>query len=439
MVLHIRSYIAFVVFGVFSLVAHAQQQTILKILWEVNTGADYMTTQSTTERDMFTNRGAFMYAPYGSVSGTTPLYRLTNGADHMDSHVYGEGGYTTEGVTAYVWTSATAVSGLGQFNRLVNPSTNDHAEVKAGDTISGYTTIEAPGLYGYPRYNNTAENLLSLTAGGVTIESNLVAGASIWSWVWNGIEFINNSDYGRELQNAFDWTAAGLLFNPTMGGSKYSTDSVPGNRQGSPVYSATNSGNTQSTRTIPLEWNPDNHGGAATRPVIYHDMLLGKDVTLNYSNMGPVAKYDSIITLASAVNSANLEAPVAFTPDTFTRYYWYDAQSDVLSGPVTVSYCLIGNPGTTWSPSSGHGGVIVENSGQTAAIGIAGKTTTAAGNLAGFGLGNCLSADHTSVLNAYTGHVNFAAATTTITAFVITETLANVTAKMRQLYLQGDI
>lgn len=425
--------------ALFTNAALAQQTATLKILWEVNTGSDYMTAESTTERDLYTNRGALMYVPYGSIAGTVPLYRLWNGSsDHMTSHVAGEGGYTTEGVLGWVWNNATAVRGLGRFNRLVNPTTNDHAEVKAGDNISGYTVRETPGIYGYPRYNNVAESLLSLSAGGITVKSNKVAGGSIWSWVWNGIEFVDHADYGREIQSDMDWTAGGVLYNPTEAGSKYSTDPVVGNRQGSPLYSASNSGNTQSTRAIPLQWNPDILGGSATRPVIFTDMLLGKDVTLNYNNMGSVAKYVTHLTLASPVSQANLSLPAAYAPASFGKYYTYDAHHDTLL-PATPGCGTGTGGGIIWLPNSGHGAVIIENDAGTGAIAVAGRTAPAGGKVGGFGLSDCRVSNGTSIYGAFTGHVAQSAGTTSITTFIVTDTLANVRTKIRQLYIQGDI
>lgn len=102
--------------------ASAQQMTTLKFIWEVKpTANDFMTTQSTYERDLFssTNRGAIAYVPYAGVAGTVPLYRLVKNTDHMDSKVPNEGGYTNEGVTGYIWTSGAAVRGLGELKRLV--------------------------------------------------------------------------------------------------------------------------------------------------------------------------------------------------------------------------------------------------------------------------------------------------------------------------------
>ena len=46
--------------------------------------------------------------------------------------------------------------------------------------------------------------MLTLSAGGVNLESNAVAGGVVWRWFWNGLQFVNNADYGREIQAAFE-------------------------------------------------------------------------------------------------------------------------------------------------------------------------------------------------------------------------------------------
>jgi len=91
------------------------------------------------------------------------------------------------------------------------------------ESLSGYVPQALPA-YGYPRYGNQAEVLLDLKAGGVTVESNAVAGGSVWRWFWNGMQFINHRDYGRQIQNAFyylDPTGNLNNYNPNEAGDLY--------------------------------------------------------------------------------------------------------------------------------------------------------------------------------------------------------------------------
>jgi hypothetical protein len=417
--------------------ALSQTTTVLTTLWETKVGSnDYMSTNSTTERDTYANRGAFIYMPSTNISGTTAFYRLFNGTEHMDSNVAGEAGYTTEGALGYIWTSPSAVPGIDKPNRIYN-STNDHAEVRNGDTISGYTNIDAPNLYGYLRYNNTATVLNSLSAGGVAIGSNNVTGGAIWSWVWNSTEFVDHADYGREIQSAVAWQASGVVHNPTEAGSEAANSGGAGNNQGSPIYQSSNSGNTQTTRSIPLEWSPGLWGGnTTTHPVIYSDMMIGKDITLDWNGMGAVAKYVTYVYTPSSISSASVETPTGYMPSTFNRYYTYDASSQTLT-EVFPGSCISGY--IPYTPSSGHGGVIISNSAQDKAMAVGAKTFTAGGAIQKLGLYDCRSAGSTSKWNAFTEGTTLSAGANTFTTFISSGTLSGVTANLRTLYLNGDI
>jgi hypothetical protein len=123
--------------------------------WEVLVGgADYMTSISTTERDLYAIRGPFVYVPATNISGTDAIHRLYSGSEHMESSSTNEGGYTFEQTLGYPWTSSTAVQGLVQIDR-VNNGSNDHATIMNGDAISGYSNVEHFGRYGYQRWNNS--------------------------------------------------------------------------------------------------------------------------------------------------------------------------------------------------------------------------------------------------------------------------------------------
>ena len=59
-----------------------------------------------------------------------------------------------------------------------------------------------------------------LSAGGITVESNKVAGGVTWRWFWNGMEFENHFGYGGEIQAAFYFGNSSAL-NPNEAGDGY--------------------------------------------------------------------------------------------------------------------------------------------------------------------------------------------------------------------------
>ena len=426
----------------FSGQALAQQQTKLNILWEVLVnGNDYMTTPNPTERDMFPLRGAFAYVPADAVTGTAPLYRLNNGTDHMDSAATSEGPYALEGAIGNPWTSQSAMTGLHGISRVFN-SAVEHASIYSGDTIPGYGSEAGFGRYGYARYNNTAEALNTLSGGGITVSSNNVAGGSVWSWVWNGIEFVDHWDYGREMQSAVLWFANDnpntTPYNPTEAGA-YSPPSVaPALRQGSPMVESYNTGLTQTTRSVPLDFDPTHWGGDAAHPVIYNTMTIGKDVTLDFNGMGNVAQYVTSVSTDTPITAAEIEMPTTYLPQTFGQFHQYDAQSQTLeTAPVPGQpNCSLPNAGYRYHPASGYGGLIISNADQSAAMGVYGRSVDNGGDVQDYVFYDFRNCSQTSKWSAFR-EMNLPAGETHLKVWIVTGTLSDVESKMHQLYVDG--
>lgn len=68
---------------------------------------------------------------------------------------------------------------------MARPGGRRHAS--CDETLSGYSD-EGMSVYSYPRYGTAQESFLTLSAGGVTVGSNLSARGSLWSWTWNGLQ-----------------------------------------------------------------------------------------------------------------------------------------------------------------------------------------------------------------------------------------------------------
>jgi hypothetical protein len=439
--------------------AFAQTAVPLNILWRVITGSsDRMTSVDPAERDGFPLEGQIFYVPKNSnTPGTTTVYRLFkwNIPDHMDSFTTNEGGYSLDGPIGYPWTSSSAVQGLSQLIRTFNPSNADHALRHPYETISGY--IDEPmGVYGFRRFNNQAESLLSLTAGGVTIQSNQVAGGSLWRWTWNGVQFINIADYGREIQGSFQFYSGINYAIASEAGDKYY--GAPAYKlHGSPTSVLSNNGSTQSTRSVPLEWNADSFGGDQDHPVVWRNLLIGKDITLNFNGMGSVAKYTSLLTLPQTMTTGILGLPSIFLRANFDRFYSYDAPSDILTERTSEipDGCAPGNPGYTFDnskhPPFTHGGLIITDSTGANAFGLYGVHWSLGGSASYLSMlkffcshdGELETSYDTTALNAVRGRLDIAAGTdnyfpagsTTYNAYLISDSLANVRSKMHQLYL----
>ncbi|WP_213805776.1 hypothetical protein [Granulicella sp. dw_53] len=300
----------------------------------------------------------------------------------MDSTVAGEGGFITEGILGYMWSSGTAKTGTSALTRFydnqpASPNAGDHALVVDQSPVAHpqnlpFYASEAALGYGYARYPGTDVSLASVYGGGVEVKSNIATGCAVWEWWWNGVQFINDYDYGRQLQAAMYPT--GSQSSLEEAGDTFGTPDINVDaRHPSPCVSIVTSGSTQSTAAVPIDWNPSNFGGDADHPVIYPDVTIGKTITLdwvgpdNQDRHWPLALYQTIVHSA-AMNEAVVEAPTGYLNAQFNNYYYYNP----ISRSLTTVPLLAVQQGT----SAGTGYDVPLNPGPQAVILASGTTPT---------------------------------------------------------------
>lgn len=375
------------------LVAQGGVQVVGRILWRVRVGSrpDLMSTLRNDERDGFPNDGQVYYLSKFHLAGTAPLHRLYHPnwgghMDHMDSLTPNEGGFLTEPVLGFPFTSGASAYGLAQYVRTYNPGNGDHGNRSIHESPAPGYRDEPLGAYGWPRWPDQSTSLLSLQAGGVTIESNRVSGGALWHWTHDGVQYVNNRDYGRQIQSSIFFARDGKTANPTEAGDRWGDVSRPAwARHGSPLAAGHNSGATQVTRAVPLDFNPDFFGGDSDHPVIYKDIMLGKDITLNYNNLGPVAKYTTVLT-SPGLPHAGIEVPTGYLSSEFYRFWTYDAGTRSLREVFPPSACAEQTQFTTFAPD--YGGVIIGNGSASHAMGVYGVKTSRGGSVSFFRLYN---------------------------------------------------
>jgi hypothetical protein len=208
--------------------------------------------------------------------------------------------------------------------------------------------------------------------------------------VWNGIEFVNVRDYGREIQSSIGLLDRRQGGNPTEAGNRYSDSdllSQPTAAIGSACVLATNdlttpSSPTQRTLAIPLEWNPDQFGGGRTHPIIHREFQLGKEITLNYAGLGSVAEYKTVVIAQRRVSKASVEIPAVYLRGDLTVIELYDALAHMsITLPVPINRVS----GTI--PPSGWGGLIASASSGELAFGVYGVSSSQSGSIKGAGSG----------------------------------------------------
>lgn len=424
--------------------------TLLRTLYRVqSSGSDRMTTFGPSERSAFPLEAQVFYVPDQSTSREIALNRFINsgGTDHADG-LSSLNGYSQEMTLGYPWVSAPN-SAVSQLVEGFDSNTGDYALLSPSENLPGYS-LQSLAAYGYPRHGNASEVILSLSAGGVTVESNAVAGGAVWRWYWNGTQFVNHTDYGREIQAAFyfgtgptnpDEAGDGLTFN-------FLDQSL---KHGSPVLQFQNQGTTQVTRAIPLEWDPTLFGGDQDHPVIWDSLVLGKDLVLDFNNLGPVAKYTTHLVLPAS-SQGTFAMPAGYLNSNFNRYWTYDAQSKNLQEVTSLmpNGCssLNGSSFGGYAFMVNFGGIIMSDARATNAMGVYGVDASRGGSLSYFAMwkffcwgdGPAETASDTTAWSAVYGHGNdvvFPAGESTYNVYLISDSVQNVAARMDDLYNLG--
>jgi hypothetical protein len=156
-----------------------------------------------------------------------------------------------------------------------------------------------------------------------------LAGA-IDSFQWNGHEFIDSADHGRQLQSAcsFDLTpqAGAETFNPTEAGSR---DDGAGANTTSRLIAITADGHHLRTHTQMAFWLAPgelSEGQTARNTNRVSDYFLTKDVTIGYGRWPQALDYQVTFTLPSGANHhfAQFEALTGYMPPDFSRFWEFN-------------------------------------------------------------------------------------------------------------------
>lgn len=139
-------------------------------------------------------------------------------------------------------------------------------------------------------------------------------GGAISSLTWNGKEFINSSDHGRELQSASSFDGLGESYNPTEAGAnldRYLSTSL--------VRSLSTRGNVLEGETQMAFW----HGGLSQH-------VLRRKVTIGFLGIPNVIQHLITFVIPEAHRSGTFEALTGYMPPEFTQFYTYDPASHSL-------------------------------------------------------------------------------------------------------------
>jgi hypothetical protein len=168
----------------------------------------------------------------------------------------------------------------------------------------------------------------------VTTTSRL-AGA-IGSVTWDGLEFINTTDHGRELQSAcsFDFspTANAETFNPTEAGS---LDDGAGPTSTSRLLEIIASGNNLRTRTQMAFWLAPGERSdrqLALNTNVRSDVVLTKDVHISVGKWSQALDYHVTYTVPKNAHhtAAQFEALTGYLSPKFEKFWQFNFQTGKL-------------------------------------------------------------------------------------------------------------
>ena len=182
----------------------------------------------------------------------------------------------------------------------------------------------------------TGEATIRGSADGfeIVIRTTARLAGAIDSLTWNGKEFIDSFDHGRQLQSASNFDAGGPLtaetFNPTEAGSR--KDGKGASSTSRLLHMVTGPGQLQSTTQMAFWLAPDesSEGSPAKNTNLLSNHLLTKRVQIGYRHLPQVIQYE--VTFSLPINEVHrhavFEAVTGYMPAEFDKFLKYDAARD---------------------------------------------------------------------------------------------------------------
>lgn len=312
----------------------------------------------------YTTEGQQFYVPSCNnilPSGTQHLYGLyaNNIADHMIAEFASVSGYTNDqGIMGCPY--STQVTGTARIWRWWNMIETDHLAAYPkpveNPIAAGYIKDTNLFGYGFPRYKSYCEAKFDGspgldTCGGtqITVGTNAAAGGAIFTLIWNGKQFINDWDYGRQIQIAENSVSScsgyNCADNPTEAGDKWgcnrtNSDNPPHlawRAHGSPITNYSCASNILNTSTHPLQWepqliSPNGFSGGEDNPVRWLG-TFSKKLTFDFQSHPNIIQFQTTIKYPTAESQARQQVtPAVYLTDEFSKAYKYEGGTVYQSG-----------------------------------------------------------------------------------------------------------
>lgn len=172
----------------------------------------------------------------------------------------------------------------------------------------------------------------------LTISSSPRFAGAISSLNWNGKEFINHGDHGRELQSAATFDGLGECYNPTEAGS--AADGVA-DTSTSKLLSFNTNGNQLKSSTQMAFWTSVNEAypvgcGIDTNIKVAQNTtnlskhILTKQVTIGFSGISNVIEYLVTFHVPEHHTSAVFESLTGYLTQDFSSFWTFDPATQSL-------------------------------------------------------------------------------------------------------------
>jgi hypothetical protein len=185
-----------------------------------------------------------------------------------------------------------------------------------------------------------------------------LAGA-VHSLTWDGREFINSTDHGRQLQSAcsFDNTpeANAETFNPTEAGSRRDHIGPTSTSRLLELSAKENHLRTRSQMAFWLAPGEKSEGQLARNTSILSDYVLTKDVRIGCGRWPQALDYRVTFTVPTNAQHifAQFEALTGYLPPEFSRFWLFNAKTRRLE-PLTDGPGEIKDPVVLATPDGRH-------------------------------------------------------------------------------------
>ena len=170
-----------------------------------------------------------------------------------------------------------------------------------------------------------------IRGNGIVIKTTSRLAGAIDSLTWNGKEFIDSADHGRQLQSACAFGEGGKGFvaetyNPTEAGSR---DDGAGPRSTSVLLSLKAEKNVLETRTQMAFWlkpGQKSEGQTARNPKALSEHVVSKKVTIGWKDLPNVIEVVVTFTIPAGESHryAQFEALTGYMPAEFSKFLAFD-------------------------------------------------------------------------------------------------------------------